>query len=388
MKFKKYIAIGCVLALLSACGDKEDLSLVELDDPTSQQEEVVEVLTNDETVQKPVAVEAEVGEEPEPVEEPVEELVEEPVEEVEEVLPPDYEGLGVNEIGHIMVIMYHGIKDNPPYHRTVENFKKDLQYMYDNNYRLVTMAEYFSGHMDVQAGCTPILLTFDDGLKSTFYLEEVDGQLVPGSDTAVGILEAFIAEHEEFGHGGVLFINNNGNATFEGALTLEERLNWLVDHGYEIGNHTSSHPNLSKLSSESVQSEIGKVEKVILNAMPDYDVLGLSYPFGIRPVEVNRPLALEGVYEGEAYNHIGAFAVGPTGPYLPPLHENFVNLLIPRARGSEGEAGDMWHYFAYYENNPVKRYISDGNPDTLVVPEALVEVINQDKLNTLELITY
>ena len=110
----------------------------------------------------------------------------------------DFSLVQPNEIGDIIIAMYHGIQNNPPYHRTAEDYKKDLQYMYDNGYRLISMRDYIDHNISVAAGYTPIVLTFDDGLRSSFSLEEVNGELRPVEDSAVGILEAFNAEHPDF----------------------------------------------------------------------------------------------------------------------------------------------------------------------------------------------
>jgi len=299
-----------------------------------------------------------------------------------------YQDNHVNELGDIMVVMYHGIKDNPPYHRTKENFIKDLTYMYEHNYRLISMSDYLNMSFDVPLGYTPIVFTFDDGLPSTFSLINENGQLVPDPESAVGILEAFIESHPDFGRGACFFINDNYDNTFYGEGTLQERLEWLVDHGYDIGNHTASHQRLSTLDGQAIQSEIGQLDQLVDSLIPDYNILALSYPNGSRPADGLRDLALKGIYNGIPYEYEAGFAVGPSSPLVPPDHINFTPLLAPRVRGSEGESGDLWFYFEYYESHPEKRFVSDGDKNTIVIPNAMIDKINTNYVNDLTIVTY
>jgi peptidoglycan/xylan/chitin deacetylase (PgdA/CDA1 family) len=301
----------------------------------------------------------------------------------------DYEVVKPNELGHIMVIMYHGIIDLPPYHVTEEQFLEQLQYMYDHNYRPISVRDYIDNNINIEAGYTPIVFTFDDGLSSTFSLIEKDGKLVPKPGTAIEILERFSKSHEGFDSKAGLYIN--GQKIFEGAGTVEERIKWLVDNGDDVGNHTASHDKaqrLSQLDSRKIMKNIGIVDQIIKNAVPDYTVDSLAYTFGNRPVKALRNLVLNGEYENIEYNYSIAFKEGASAPYYPPLHMKFDPLNVARARGSEGEIQDMGWFFDYYEQHPEKRYISDGNPDRISILEEDEDKLNKDKLGEKELHLY
>lgn len=305
----------------------------------------------------------------------------------EEIESINYDEVKPNELGHIMVVMYHGILDLPPYHRIEEDFLKDLQYMYDNNYRLISMEDYKNNNINIKAGFTPIVLTFDDGLSTTFSLEEVEGKLVAKKGTAIELLERFCNENPDFGKAASLYINGGKNA-FEGAGTYEERLNWLVDNGYEIGNHTYSHPKLSQLNAEEIQKEIGMVDTLIKKAIKDYTVDVITYPHGIRPEESLRKFVVSGSYEGQSYNYSLGFREGPSGPMVPPLHIDFDPYNCPRVRGSDGAEGDLWWWFNYYENHPKMKFISDGNPNRISVPQEYEDKINLELIEEKELYIY
>ena len=292
----------------------------------------------------------------------------------------DYNKIKPNEIGHIMIIMYHGILDNPPYHRTKEDFIKDLQYLYDNNYRLISMNSYKLGKISIEAGCKPIVLTFDDGLPSTFSLEMLGGKLEVKKDTAIGIIEEFTKQHPDFGKGGVLYINGGTNA-FQGEGTNKERLQWLVDNGYEIGNHTFSHAKLSKLTKDELIKEIGLVDSLIEENIKGYAADTISYPHGIRPAEEFRSFAVNGIYNNNNYNYVIGLREGPSGPMFSFLDNGFDAMNCPRVRGSEGEEGDLWWWLNYYQDHQEYYYVSDGDVNTISISKELENRVNQEKIS-------
>lgn len=306
---------------------------------------------------------------------------------VEEPKPIDYNVVKPNEVGSILTVMYHGIKNLPPYHRTAENFYKDLTYMYENNYRPISMEDYLSNNIKVPAGMTPIVLTFDDGLSTSFSLvKDADGKLVPKEGTAVYIMEQFAKDHPGFGKAATFMINGD-DAFYDGEGTYSEKLNWLVDNGYSLGNHTATHPKLSKLNGDQIRKEVGIVNQKIAEAVPGYDVASLAYPFGQRPMD-HIDLIKEGAYNGIKYHNKVAYRVGYSAPYVAPNHVNYQPYNHPRVTGNEGQQWDLWYAFKYYEANNYLRYKSDGNPDTIVVPKSQEKNVNKESLQGKELITY
>ncbi len=299
----------------------------------------------------------------------------------------DYEKYKVNEQGHILVVMYHGILDNPPYHRTKEQFKKDLQTMYDLGYRLISFQDYISGRISVEAGKTPIHLTFDDGLPSTFSLKKTANGFDVDKNTAIGILEEFKKNHPDFGKGASLYFHDK-KTNFGDVGTDKDRFDWLLNHGYELGNHTATHNNLGKLSKEAVVKEIGRVEKYYESIYPNKKLCTLTYPFGVRPNRDYRSSALNGEYEGVTYSYPVGFREGPSGPFVPITHKDFQKFNAPRVRGSEGEKADLYWYFTYYKNNPSLKYVSDGNPDTIVIKKGSNNNLNDYAKDNFQVIEY
>ncbi len=77
-----------------------------------------------------------------------------------------------NEEGRIIIVMYHKFseKESDEWTRSYDNFYQDLKYLYEHNYRSVSLNDYLNNSMKVPVGCTPIIFTFDDGSKGQFNL--------------------------------------------------------------------------------------------------------------------------------------------------------------------------------------------------------------------------
>ena len=106
-----------------------------------------------------------------------------------------------NEKGKIIIAMYHKFADveTDEYSRSFENFEKDLEYMYELGYRTISLTDYLENNIKVPIGCTPIILTFDDGTKGQFNLIKDSGdKLIANPKSAVGIMEKFYKAHPDF----------------------------------------------------------------------------------------------------------------------------------------------------------------------------------------------
>ena len=74
-----------------------------------------------------------------------------------------------NELGDIIILMYHEIgSPEGEWRRTPENFRRDLQTLYGLGYRAVSLQDVVNGRIDIPAGTSPVVLTFDDGNKGNF----------------------------------------------------------------------------------------------------------------------------------------------------------------------------------------------------------------------------
>ena len=349
MKKKYLILIAILILLLVGCSTGQANKPIENEIP--EQEEAIEI---------PLA-------EPE---EPKEPEIIDPISEIDLSYKP-------NELGEIMILMYHGIgEEESVWQRTPDNFRKDLQYMYDNKYQMISLNDYAKGEIKTKAGYTPIILTFDDGRQNNFNYIEKDGELVIDSDSAVGILEEFKEKYTEFDVTASFFLNSSPFGQSEYTL---EKLNFLINNGYDVGNHTYSHNELAKLNGEDIQAEIGSVNNIINSYLPDYAVETLALPHGSNPKDEFIENMLEGEYEGNNYKTTAVLDVGWRPSFSPfDTMTNFTSLYRVTASEINVDNCGIYDYFTSYENNTRERFISDGNPEVVTIPKRHEAYLNMD----------
>ncbi|CAN5798379.1 polysaccharide deacetylase family protein [soil metagenome] len=309
--------------------------------------------------------------------------------------PEQLQELKPNELGWIPVLQYHHFGPEPDeLTRTPEQFLGDLQWLYDNNFYVVNVGEYINDTMDVPAGKLPVMLTFDDSAISQFSLAPLpSGQMAIEADSAVAIMETFFNAHPDFGRGGHFSILPDRAFSWPDAWDQQQysgdKLTWLVQNGYELGNHTLDHANLAELSTDEIHFQLGEAElytrdKFIEDARLDI----VTLPYGGYPMGGDDTVFKGFYYEGEFFEYFGVLLVG-ANPAVSTLSEVYDPYAIPRIQAFDAEL-DYW--FEFIEENPGIMYVSDGNPDTVTVPNdlpyELSETLDESKLNGRTLIRY
>lgn len=300
----------------------------------------------------------------------------------------DYEKIKPNENGQVMILMYHGIgEEEAEWVRTPKNFEKDLQTLYDNGYRLISLSDFIENNIDVEAGYTPVVITFDDGLLNQFNIIEDNGSTKIDPNCAVGLLESFSEKHPDFGKSASFFVYYP--IPFRQKDLIKEKYEFLISHGYEIGNHGYNHENLGKINIEEVQKSLSKNVMKTKEILPDYEVQSLALPYGAAPKGEDYKYVVSGSYEGFSYDHKAVLLVG-SNPAPSPNSIKFNPQRLPRVRGSEMlVAGTgLYDYIKYFEKNPHKKYISDGDTNTITIPESEIDNIDKDRLVNKKVITY
>lgn len=176
----------------------------------------------------------------------------------------------------IAILMMHRFSatSTSPYSLTPTAFTKILEYLRDNNVCIVDLLEYSQGTFVKRcAGRKVAALSFDDGHPSQFRFNT--NSLDPTS--GIGILQNVLPNAKA-----TFFLNvTNGGAPF--GTDSKRKIAWLRQNNFIIGNHTVSHPLLSKISPQQVAQEI--------NGVCDYFAVSsmiLAYPYGLMPLQ---PLA-------------------------------------------------------------------------------------------------
>ena len=313
-------------------------------------------------------------------------------------IPDDkfYRENNVNELGNVPIMMYHGIIDTEEntytggnvdksgYNRTAKAFREDLEFYYKSGYRMIRLIDYVNGKIDVKAGLSPIILTFDDGDKNNFNVlgKDDDGNLKIDPNCAVGILEEFKKKYPDYNITATFFVMAG---IFNQSSYNKDILNWLIEHGYDLGNHTTIHPDFTKISTEKTKEVVGKLYQKLDELIPDKYVKIVALPYGspYKKDHVNYPYILEGDYNGYSYETIAALRVG-WEPELSPFNKNFDKEFLKRCRAydNNGKEFDIEMVFKNLEKN---RFISDGDISTIVIKESDKEKVNSSLSN---IITY
>jgi hypothetical protein len=273
-----------------------------------------------------------------------------------------------NELGQIPVLMHHQISNDESnvYDLTANEFRAELQRLWKDGFVPINASALVNRTIDIPKDRRPVVMTFDDGTKSQFALLP-DGSVDP--NTSVGIMMAFAQKHPDFEPAGTFYVNAD---PFELGGNLSKGLRWLTTHGFEIGNHTTSHADLSSLDSTGVQKELATDAKMITDALPGYKIRTMALPFGIMPSPSS--LAVRGSWGGTSYGSYGVMLVG-ANPSPSPFSSDFDPAGIPRIRSShlpwQTKQDYEWDYWQHVlETNPSSVYVSDGDPKTISFPKS------------------
>lgn len=282
--------------------------------------------------------------------------------------PPavDPASVKANELGVVPVLMYHRLTATPTgeYDRKPDDFRNELQRLYDSGYRPVLARDLVAGTINLPAGKSPVVLTFDDATVSQYRLGP-DGNVV--ADTAVGILLEFSRSHPDFRPVATMYVNGNPFTAGAGTAELQD----LVRRGFELGAHTLTHQNLGATDPENVQKELVEGLRVITKAVPNEKVVTMALPFGVHPKQ--RALATAGTWDGQSYAFDGVFLVG-SEPSASPFAAKFDPSNIQRIRSSAWDGQKPNYGSAFWldalDKHPERRYVSDGDPDHVSFPAA------------------
>lgn len=290
-------------------------------------------------------------------------------------------GVKPNEMGMVMILEYHRIQENEgDYTRSIENFSKDMETLYQKGYRLVKFHDLASGRMNVPVNTTPIVLSFDDSTEGQFRYIKEGSKTVIDPDCALGMMEAAHKKHPDFG---LAALFNFLPELFDQPKYKKTKVDYLYNNGFELGDHTVTHPQLSKESDDNVQKEIGQPLKDMKKINPNIKIDVLCLPHGLTPK--NEKLMYDGSYEGKKYHMNWALLVG-SNPMYPEYHYRNPGKVLPRVQvmdydpedGSGASCSDYW--LRYFDKHPELRYISDGDPNTICAPSYMNSRLLQNKL--------
>jgi peptidoglycan/xylan/chitin deacetylase (PgdA/CDA1 family)/glycosyltransferase involved in cell wall biosynthesis len=209
--------------------------------------------------------------------------------------------------GFIPVLMYHKIPDTPPATKhqiyvTKEKFEKHLAYFKQQKLTPITFADYLrfaNGELPAASfPRRPIILTFDDGY----------------TDNYTNLLPLM----QQYGYRGVIYLLGDFDVRYNqwdlATDPTEPRADIMdlaqkrafVAAGWEIGAHTMSHPQLTKLPLAEAVREIQQ-SKAALEAILQTEIVSFAYPYGDINAEVKEAVRAAGFALGIATDTGGMY---------------------------------------------------------------------------------
>ncbi len=271
-----------------------------------------------------------------------------------------------NELGSVPILEYHLIQpDESRWGRSIVNFRRDLETLYAEGFRPVSVQDFVDGKIDLPAGRKPMILTFDDSSPGQMrYLVGPDGPRID-PDCAVGMLLDFHHRHPDFALKGIFFVLPEakephklfGQPEFE-----KKKLSELVRLGFEIGNHTYWHADLAKYPGPVVQKQLALAQEAVERMVPGYRMMALSLPLGEWPRDP--ALALSGSYKGVEYHNKAVFLVSG-GPARSPFDVKCQFTRLPRIQVTGSE---LSHWLKYFRTHPDEVFVSDGDSARITFP--------------------
>lgn len=281
--------------------------------------------------------------------------------------PPPADPRPPNELGRVMILEYHKIEEpEARWSRTPENLLRDLERLWERGYRLVGLSDFIDGKIDLPKGTSPVILTFDDSSPGQFRMNQRNGKVEIDPTSAVAILERFAKGHPEFGLKATFFVLPGVepiHRLFGQPEFAKAKLEYLIQRGFELGNHTLWHAQLGKYPEATVRKQVAMGQKWVTDLVPGYRMRTLALPLGSFPKDLG--WAISGTVDGVTYRH-DAILRETGGAAWPPYKKRFDPYRLPRIQALESE---IRGWLRYFDQHPEERYLSDGDPTAVSFPK-------------------
>jgi peptidoglycan/xylan/chitin deacetylase (PgdA/CDA1 family) len=311
------------------------------------------------------------------------------------VLPPaQLAALHVDETGHIPILMYHSIGaparrgkryDSQGLNIAPETFRHQLSLLYAAHCYPVNMRDILTPHLNVPAGKTPVVLTFDDARGTQFHYLS-NGKVDP--NCAVGILEAFHSRHADWPLKATFYVLPKSAwnpVPFWQPGQETKKLRTLVADGFEVANHTTTHRPMTHLSGAELCWEMAECQEYVKDRAPGATMDTMALPGGAAPKNHALWNTLLHGRLGKIVYHNRCIMMAWGGP-----SHAWVDRAFDPDRVTRLGSGPGWieHALKQMASGRLRPYVSDGNPDTVAVPRAEASMIDPKRLGDSRLVVY
>jgi peptidoglycan/xylan/chitin deacetylase (PgdA/CDA1 family) len=288
----------------------------------------------------------------------------------------DAAAVRANELGRIPVVMYHDVNDkvgkNTKMNRTKASFEKDLQLLYDKGFYPVTLRSVVDGSMDVPAGKSPVVITFDDARESQFRLIESSESYSVDPESAYGIMEKFCKTNTDWKPVATFFVLPKSEKTLEpfGQVGLGgDKIKYLMSKGCEIGNHSLRHKSFGRMTAQQLQDDLSGAQKAVQAYAPDVQITSLANPYGVYPRNrADWKVLAKGTGTGGSYTHT-AVCQAAWRPTVSPAAKGFNPLRIERITPEDLKFG-LAYWVGELTSGRMTRFVSDGDASVVSYPSS------------------
>jgi peptidoglycan/xylan/chitin deacetylase (PgdA/CDA1 family) len=257
--------------------------------------------------------------------------------------------------------------------------------MYAAHWYPVNMRDVLTSHIQVPAGKTPVVLTFDDARGSQFrYLP--DGATDP--NCAVGILEAFHRQHPDWPLRATFYVLPKSAwnpVPFWQPGQETKKLRALVADGFEVANHSTTHRMMTHLSGTELTWEMAECQRYVRDRAPQATMDTMALPGGAAPKDHALWNTLLRGHLGDITYRNRCILMAWGGPSRSWADKKFDPDRIARIGVGPGWAERA---IKALSTRRIPPYVSDGNPDTVAVPRSEAKFINPRRLDGARLVVY
>ena len=233
-------------------------------------------------------------------------------------------GLPPNELGVVPVVMHHEIRPDRvgAYDQTPAELRAELEHLWSRGYAPVYASDFADGKIDLAAGKSPVVLTFDDSTSSSSSWPRT------GSPSAAPPSRSSRSSPEPIPTSSRRRRSSCSASPSVGRPARPSTSAGSPEHGFELGNHSHDHTPLATISDTEVQRQLVAGARVILDAVPGYRIKTLALPLGSMPRRAE--LAVRGRSGGRATGRTPSSSSGPIRRRRPTRGTS----IGPRSRGS------------------------------------------------------